>query len=161
MADLFLEVQQILLDIDVRLLEQRDANGAAHLRELIDDAFAASGGWKQKKSGGVDWMKEIRYGDSFISRLGVEVQVSARSDLLIRDIVHLRNSLQEGEMDVGLIVVPDDQLQRFLPDRTPCFTDAVRYIEQEFREATTYPIAVMAIEHDGPGPALPKRSRKR
>jgi hypothetical protein len=39
-------------------------------------------------------------------------------------------------------------MQRFLPDRTPSFRDAVRYIEQEFKEATTFPIVVIAIEHD-------------
>jgi hypothetical protein len=73
--------------------------------------------------------------------------------------VHLRNSLQEATIDIGVIVVPSDVLQKFLPDRTPCFSDAVRYIEQEFKEAMTYPIIVMAVEHDGPGKALPKQPR--
>jgi hypothetical protein len=160
LADLFLELQQILLDTNVLLLEKKDANGAAYLRERLDEGFVNMGGWTQSKSGGVDWVKQSVFEQRVLTRLGVEVQVSARSDLLIRDVVHLRNSLQEAAIDVGFIVVPDDQLQRYLPDRTPCFSDAVRYIEQEFKEATTYPIVVIAVEHDGPGPALPKKKRK-
>ncbi len=66
--------------------------------------------------------------------------------MLIRDVVHLRNSIDEGLIDVGVVVVPDDRLQTFLPDRTPAFRDAVRYIEEEFKEAMSYPFVVMAIE---------------
>ena len=80
--------------------------------------------------------------------------------MLIRDVVHLRNSLQKAEIDAGVIVVPSDRMQRFLPDRTPSFRDAIRYIEQEFKEATTFPIIVIAVEHDAVGTALPKRKRK-
>ena len=79
---------------------------------------------------------------------------------MIRDIVHLRNSLQSGEIDVGVIVVPNERLQTFLPDRTPSYRDAIRYIEEEFKEAMTFPILVIAVEHDAPGEALPKRIRK-
>jgi hypothetical protein len=160
LSALFLEVQQIILETDIRLLEKKDANGAAFIRKTLDDKFHAAGEWNKQTTGGIDWIKKIRYNNSIISRIGVEVQVSARSDLLIRDIVHLRNSLQEGEIDVGVIVVPDDGLQLFLPDRTPSFKDAVRYIEEEFKEAMTFPIVVIAIEHDGPGEALEKQKRK-
>lgn len=89
--------------------------------------------------------------------MGVEVQLSARSDMLIRDIVHLRNSLHQGEIDIGVIVVPSDRLQTFLTDRTPSLKDAIRYVEQEFKEATTFPIVRLAIEHDAPGKELPKK----
>jgi hypothetical protein len=63
-------------------------------------------------------------------------------------------------IDVAVIVVPSDRLEQFLPDRSPAFRDAVRYIEVEFQEAMTFPIIVMAIEHDGAGPALTKQKRK-
>ena len=161
LADMFLEVQQFLLDTEVRLLEEPEANGAAVVRERIDVAFASGHDWTQNKTGGVDWIKRVRYNQTYMARLGVEIQVSARSDLLVRDIVHLRNSLQKGEIDVGVIVVPDDRTQKFLPDRTPSFTAAVRYIEEEFKEAMTYPIVIVALEHDGPGDALPKKERRR
>ena len=160
LSALFLELQQIILETDIRLFEEKDANGAAVVRKALDDGFEVAGEWKKQTTGGIDWIKRIRYNNSIISRIGVEIQVSARSDLLIRDVVHLRNSLQAGEIDVGIIVVPDDRLQVFLPDRTPSFKDAVRYIEEEFKEAMTFPIIVIAIEHDGPGEALGKQKRK-
>lgn len=157
LADLFLELQQILLDTKITLAEQSQANSAALVREALDSQFASGIDWIKTAAGGVDWIKRIRYNKTFIARLGVEVQVSSRSDLIIRDIVHLRNNLQSGDIDVGVIVVPNERMQTFLPDRTPSFRDAVRYIEEEFKEATTFPIAVVAIEHDGPGKALPKK----
>ena len=74
--------------------------------------------------------------------------------------VHLRNSLQLGEIDVGVIVVPDDRLQFYLPDRSPNLRDAIRYVEEEFKEAMNFPVVIIAIEHDGAGKALSKKKRK-
>lgn len=159
LAELFLEVQEIILLTKVFLLEERNQNGGAELRKLLDAGFEEAGNWTKTVSGGVDWSKKVRYNRTFLAHIGVEVQVSARSDLLIRDIVHLRNSIQAGEIEVGIIVVPSDKLQTYLPDRTPSLKDAVKYIEEEFKEATTYPIVLIAIEHDGPGPKLKKQKR--
>lgn len=139
------------------LEESREANGAAGIREALDASFSVGEDWICLKTGGIDWIKRVRYNQTFLARLGVEVQVSARSDLLIRDVVHLRNSLQQAEIDVGVIVVPDDRMQKFLTDRTPSYSDAVRYIEVEFKEAMTFPIVIVGVEHDGVGPAIPKR----
>lgn len=161
LAELFLELQQIVLATHVVLQEVAEANGAAAVRESLDAQFLAAKDWVKTTSGGIDWVKRIRYNQTFMARLGVEVQVSARSDLLIRDIVHLRNSLQEGVIDVGVIVVPSDRLQTFLPDRTPSLRDADRYIESEFKEAMTFPIIVMAVEHDKAGAPLPKKRTNR
>jgi hypothetical protein len=90
-------------------------------------------------------------------RVEVEVQVSARSDLLIRDVIHLRDSLEEGRIDVGLIVVPSDRLGPYLTDRTPRMRDAVRTVREA--RAENLPLLLMAIEHDGPGPPLPKQKK--
>jgi len=143
------------------LLEERDANGAKEVRVALDNAFAAKEGWAKKVVGDIDWIKDAKYNNKIVSRLGVEVQVSARSDLLIRDLIHLRNSLQSGKIDVGVIVVPTDFMSVFLPDRTPNFSQATRYIEEEFREAEYYPLILIGIQHDGPsaGP-LPKQKRR-
>lgn len=159
-AELFLELQDIIFSTHISLLEEKDANGAAHIRKLIDETFAQKGGWNKITTGGMDWQKKLRYNQTFLVRMGVELQVSARSDLLVRDIVHLRNSIDQGEIEVGVIVVPSMKLQAFLPDRTPSIRDAKRYIEEEFREAMNYPLVLVAIEHDGPGEALPKQARK-
>lgn len=158
LADLFLELHEIILRTTIVLEERVKANGASGIREALDNSFAKGQDWVGIKAGGIDWVKRVRFNQTFLARLGVEIQVSARSDLLIRDVVHLRNSLQQAEIDVGVIVVPDDRMQKFLTDRTPSFSDAIRYIEVEFKEATTFPIVVIAIEHDGIGPALPKKT---
>lgn len=157
LADLYLELQQILLDTRIELLEESEANGAAYIREALDRSFDKGKDWIKKVSGSVDWIKRLRYNQTLMVRMGVEIQVSARSDMLIRDVVHLRNSLQQGEIDIGIIVVPSVRLLSFLTDRTPSLKDALRYVEQEFKEATTFPIVIIAIEHDAPGKALPKK----
>lgn len=104
-------------------------------------------------------MKRIRYNESIVSRIGVEIQVSGRSDLLARDIVHIRNSLQDSEIDVGVIVVPSKEFSLLLTDRVADFSYAVRYVEKELREAKTYPIILLGIEHDGlTDQPLPKKT---
>lgn len=160
LSDLFIELQEILLSTKIFLLEEKDANGGSEVRKLIDRSFEKRVDWVKKTTGDVDWSKRIRYNRSFIATLGVEIQVSARSDLLIRDIVHIRNNLQDGIIEVGIIVVPNNTLHVYLPDRTPSLRDALKYIEVEFTEAQNYPIIVIAVEHDGPGPALKKQKRK-
>jgi len=160
LAHLFLELQQIILDTQVFLVETKHGNGAAVVREEIDKGFIAATDWVRKQTGDVDWVKRHRFNESMIARLGVELQVSARSDLIVRDLVHLRNQLQKGDIDAGVIVVPSDRMSVFLPDRTPSFREAVKYCEQEFKEAMTTPLVILAIEHDGTGAALKKRKRK-
>jgi len=154
---LFLEVQQVILETEVCVLEQSEANGAAVIRERLDATFKSQDEWVLSKSGDIDWTKRIRYNSSVLARLGVEIQVSSRSDQLTRDLVHLRNSLRAGKIDAGIVIVPSDRLQSFLTDRTPSLRDAVRIFEDEFKEAQEYPIVVISIEHDGPGEALPKK----
>jgi len=81
---------------------------------------------------------------------------------LARDIVHIRNSLQDSHIDVGVIVVPADEFEYLLTDRVANFSYAVRYVEEELREAQAYPIVLIAIEHDGfSKAALPKKVTNR
>jgi hypothetical protein len=47
-------------------------------------------------------------------------------------------------------------LQRFLPDRTPSSSYAVKVIREQ--DADRLPIVLIEIEHDGPGPALAGQS---
>jgi hypothetical protein len=123
------------------------------------EQFTKAGDWAKKVAGDIDWIKRLRYNQTLAVKMGVEVQVSARSDLLVRDLVHLRNSLQEGIIDIGVIIVPSDKTQTFLTDRTPSLKDAIRYVEQEFQEATKYPLVIIAVEHDGPRTKLFPRRR--
>ena len=149
LAHIFLELQEIIIATEVKVLEKKQANGAGRVREMIDAQFDNYEDWVQSKSGDIDWVKRFRYNQSIVSRIGVEIQVSGRSDLLARDIVHIRNNLQDSHIDVGIIVVPSNEFEFFLTDRVANFSYAVRYVEEELREAQSYPIVLIAIEHDG------------
>jgi len=80
-------------------------------------------------------------------------QVSGRSDMVALDIMHLKEKLFEGFLDVGLIIVPDNDLSKFLTDRTPNLATAIKHIEDRARDL---PIRVIAFRHNGPGSALDK-----
>ena len=144
-------VDEALGTLGFRLLvkEERHANGTRGLRQRIDRRFAQVGGWTKVASGGIDWTKSNARG----AKIGIEVQVSARSDLLAVDVMHLQRSLATGVIDVGVIIVPDDTLSRFLTDRTPNLRTAIKHVEQW---ASDRPVSIVAFRHDGVGEALPK-----
>ena len=140
------------------MLKTKQANGAGRVRELIDERFHNHQDWVQSKSGDVDWTKRLGYNQTIASRMGVAIQVSGRSDLLARDFVHIRNNLQDRHIDAGVIVVPSDDFEFWLTDRVANFSYAVRYVEEELREAKNYPMVRLAVEHDGfSDEALPKK----
>jgi restriction endonuclease BglII len=151
------QLESVLTAFQLQVLEQKDSNGGAAVRELLDARFRNVGGWDNKQSGGVDWIKcHIANGTKVC--VGVEVQFSARSDLLIVDVQHLRDDITTGKIDVGVIVVPSDRLAYFLTDRVARYTDAVKAVERA--RAADLPLAVIALEHDGPGTALLKRQTR-
>ncbi len=145
------------------VLREKNANGAADIRERIDSSFDRAGGWTKTRVGGVNWVKEItlRAGNQVaIAALGVEVQVSGRSTMLYRDVSHLRESLRDAKIDPGVIVVPDDELAHYLTDRTPTLREAIETITDV--DATDVPIRLLPIGTDGFGDrALPKKTTNR
>lgn len=158
LSHLFLELQELLIDTEIKILKKKQANGAGVLRERIDNGFDSVGGWIKKSSGGIDWTKKIRYNESIVSRIGVEVQVSGRSDLLAKDILHIRNDLQKSIIDVGVIVVASKEFEYYLTDRVANIDYAIEYVETHIQEAQTYPIIILAVEHDAfSDTALPKK----
>ncbi len=78
---------------------------------------------------------------------------------MARDILHLKNRLISGDIDLGVIVVPSDRLQSYLPDRTPCISYAMKVVHEQ--DADRLPIIMVEMEHDGPGPALGKKITNR
>ena len=42
-----------------------------------------------------------------------------------------------------------DDFEYLLTDRVANYSYAVRYVEEEIREAQSYPIVLIAVEHDG------------
>lgn len=149
LAGLFLEVEDIILDTKINIKKEKNANGTKEIRERMDLGFENAGGWIQSKTGGIDWIKKIRYNDSIIARLGVEVQVSGRSELLIKDILHIRKSIQAGDIDAGIVVVPDNDFAFYLTDRVPDYDYACEFTETIAKEAQDYPIILMGIGYDG------------
>jgi len=129
-------------------------NGAAAIRELLDSTFSKTRTWESKKSGDVDWSKCKVVNGTRVC-VGVEIQVSARSELLYKDVLHLKTRIVSGDIDVGIIVVPSDHLQSFLPDRTPSVSYAKKVIAEQ--DADRLPIVLIEMEHDGAGPPLGKR----
>ncbi len=156
--ELLNEVRRILTSFSLLVEERRDANSAKVVRSLIDEQFKKAGGWTQRRSGGVDWIKRqaINSRPRYIC-VGVEIQVSGRSDMLSVDLIHLRKELLQGKIDLAVLVVPSDRLGNFLTDRVAKLSEAKRHIDMA--RADEMPFVLMAIEHDGPGPALPKQAK--
>jgi hypothetical protein len=145
------------------VLREKNANGAADIRERIDARFVEAGGWTKTQVGGVDWVKEInlKAGNQVaIAALGVEIQVSGRSTMLYRDVSHLRESLRDAKIDAGVIVVPDDDLAYYLTDRTPSLREAIETVKDV--KADDVPIRLLPIGLEDFGNyALPKRVTNR
>lgn len=143
------EVERAITGFELLLEERKHANGTKGIRVSIDDRFAALGGWTKLTVGGIDWRKSTLNG----AAIGVEVQVSGRSDLLAVDVLHLKQAISAGSVDAGVIVVPDDSTSRYLTDRTPNLRTAIRHVELH---AADLPIRIISFHHDGPGPSLAK-----
>ena len=152
------EAEELLKKCQVTLAEEKNANGGAALRRLLDEHFKKSKEWIKVSSGGIDWTKCRTVGETRIC-IGIEIQVSARSNLVIRDVIHLRDELENGKIDVGVIVVPSDRMAHYLPSRAPTWRETVQVIHDA--RATHMPLLLIGIEHDGPGVALPKDKDKR
>lgn len=151
------EIKAIATRFKLRVKEQKDANGGAAVRKLLDARFEKARGWTKKQTGFVDWTKCKTINGSRVC-VGVEVQFSARSDLLAIDIHHLRRAINAGEIDVGVLIVPDDTLAVFLTDRGPKMSDAKRHVDEA--RAQDLPLVLLALRHDGPGPPLAKQAKR-
>jgi hypothetical protein len=151
------EVRTILTDYVLRVKERRDANGGAFVRKLLDERFEQAGGWQKKVVGDIDWMKCHKVNGTRVC-IGVELQISGRSDLIAVDLIHLRKRVIDGQIDLGILVVPSDRLGTFLTDRGPKLADAKRHAEEA--RVQDWPLLIIGFEHDGPGDALLKQSKK-
>ncbi len=151
------EIRTLITGFDLRVEERRDANGGAHVRKLLDARFGDVGGWEKKVTGDVDWTKCQQINGTRVC-VGVELQISGRSDLIIVDLVHLRKRVISGQLDVGVLVVPSDRLGVFMTDRGPKMADAKRLAREARVE--DWPLLIIAFEHDGAGPALPKQAKR-
>ncbi len=152
------EIRSLPREFPLRVKEERDTNGGAVVRKLIDERFQRAAGWAKKQTGDVDWTKCLTVDGAQIC-IGVEIQFSARSDLVVVDLIHLRKAITEGRIDVAVLVVPSDRLSVFLTDRGPKMADAKRHVREAW--ADDLPLLLVSLEHDGPGPALAKQPKGR
>jgi hypothetical protein len=151
------ELRHIITGFTLRVYEEKDANGGAAVRRMIDARFREVEGWRGKTPGGIDWRKCLVIDGASVC-MGVEIQLSARSDLVVIDIIHLRQALTAGEIDVGILVLPTDRLSVFLTDRGPSIATAKRHVLAA--RAEDLPLLLIALEHDGPGPPLAKQGKR-
>lgn len=154
---LYEELKEILTGFTLLVKEAKDANGGAALRKIVDERFTQAGGWTKKVSGDIDWTKCRTVNGTRVC-IGVELQFSARSDLIIIDVVHLRHGLTGGALDVGVLVVPNNRLGPYLTDRGPRIADARRLMKEGRTE--DLPLIIIGLEHDGPGSPLPKQLKR-
>jgi hypothetical protein len=151
------ELRHILTGFTLRVYEEKDANGGAAVRRMIDARFREAEGWRGKTSGEIDWRKCLVINGASVC-VGVEIQFSARSDLVVIDIIHLRQALTAGEIDVGILVLPTNRLSTFLTDRGPSIATAKRHVLAA--RAEDLPLLLIALEHDEPGPPLAKQGKR-
>jgi len=151
LQSLWVELEGILSGFELLVAERRDANCSAEIRSILDERFRGTKGWFPGRQ--VDWTKCQDLNRAKVG-IGVEIQFSGEDDLLLLDIAHLRDELVAGRIDVGVILVPSEQLAPFLADRVARFTDAMMAIERA--GVQDLPLIVISLGHDGPGHALKK-----
>lgn len=150
------EVREIVVGLRLPVRGQGNLAEEAEIRELVKARFEGRGGWSEGHTGAGCWTK-CRVVKKARFCIAVECQFSAPEDLERVDLSRLRQGVIEGQIDVGVLVVPSDRLGGFLTDRAPRFSDVLRHVAQA--RAEDLPLIVMAVEHDGAGDALAKQAK--
>lgn len=150
------ELENVLTGFQICLYKHDRRDAAIVLRRLLDNRFRSLSNWNEIQGEGVDWIRCHTVNGTRVC-LGVEIQfsVSVQSDLILVDLQYLYDEIVAGRIDVGVMVMPSTKLASSLTDDVATYRDAVRSIQRA--GASHYPVAVLALEHDGPGPALTKR----
>ena len=150
------ELENVLTGFQARLNKHDSRDVGIALRRLLDNRFRSLSSWNENQGEGVDWIRCHRVKGTRVC-LGVEIQfsVSAQSELLLVDLQFLYDEIIAGRIDVGVMVVQSNKLAYILSDDVVTYTDAVKDIKRA--NASHFPLAVLALEHDGPRPALTKR----
>lgn len=148
------ELESILTDFEPHIGNRNNISGRLSLRKLIDERFRSLVAWQLKRGGYWAGCHKI---DGIRAYLGVRMQLSVtpESDRLFVDLQYLCDGITRGQIDVGVLVVPSDNP---IEARVARYSDAVKAVERA--RASDLPLAVLALEHDGPGPALIKRQTR-
>lgn len=159
LRQLWEEFTDILTRFRLELEERPHANRARLLQEKLGRRFALAPGWHRRQSGHLYWSKSLTVNGTRAC-LGAKIRIAeradlSRDDLMIVEVINLTEQIASGAIDVGALGVPSDNLSTYLDGRVPRFVDAIRAVERS--RATDLPLIILALEHDGPGPALPKK----
>jgi len=150
LAVLWEELENILTGFRLSVVEQVHANSGGAVRKAINGMFIDAG-WTRMQAGGVDWIKNVRT-EGAHPTLGVELRFSRRHDFLVLDVVHLREQITAGKVDVGVLITPSDHLAEYLQAGGPRFSYATMTVERD--NARYLPIVVLGLEHDSREPKL-------
>jgi len=99
------EIKSALSGFQLLVREEVHANSRAAVRMLLDEQFDRLGGWTRKGADGLDWTKCKTVNGARVC-IGVEVRVSARSSLLVMEMIRLHSAFCDGRIDVGIAIVP-------------------------------------------------------
>ena len=151
------ELENVLTDFELHSGNRNNITGRLSLRNLIDERFRSLVAWQLKRGGYWAGCHKI-YG--IRAYLGVRMQfsVTPQSDRLFVDLQYLCDGIIRGQIDVGALVVPSDNPTSLPKGHVARYSDAVKAVERA--RASDLPLAVLALEHDGPGPALIKRQTR-
>ena len=139
---LFEEVRSTVAGVRLLVKEKKGANGTREINHRLTAAFKLRG-WLSGHRSRLDLMKRLNG-----SVVGVEIQVSGRSMLVSRDYDHFKGTLRSGEIDLGILVVPDMDLSRYLTDRTPNLNQAL--VGMAVAEFGDKAVLILPFSHDGP-----------
>ena len=142
------EVEQRLQKCVVLLTERDRKSNLVEFKRKLDDVIVI------EEAKGGKWIK-TRAVSNVELRVEFRIRISSRREILYKDALHLRRRTESGDIDLGVIIVPSDNLRRCLPDRTPSSNYAARAISEMGADCS--PIILIEIEHHGPGPAPTKR----
>lgn len=139
------EVRRALESVRLQLKKEPGAERPGFLQKLIDARFQRASGWSRAIKGRRYWKKCVEIdGASVCAKVGV--RVSGRKDFVVTDLHSLCRSIETGEVDLGILVVPSDRLSHALRPRQTSLRETQEVVEQT--NACSLPLLLIAIEYD-------------
>ena len=145
------EAEAAVTGFELTVATGSGSNEDDHLREGVEQGFAATSGWRKSATegsqewpavGGSYWSKALGPG----RKLGVAVHVSGSYDLLHAAVLRLKDELGGRSLSAGIIIVPDDYLSELVDGIwNPCFTLAHIFLKLF---APDIPVLVIGLRHD-------------
>lgn len=98
----------------------------------------------RRVKGGI-WTESRRI-DGILLRIDVRMRVTSRREIFYKDALQLRHRLENGDVDLGVMVVPSMGLQRLFSRRISSACDAIEAIRA--MDADRFPLILVEIEDE-------------